>query len=1095
MTRNAQFLFSSPPRRVSGMSALLAVAVLSGALGGSTVSTASAQSADDSPEIRQVANKRSGGSNYSRSGGLLGGLFGRSSPDSKSKEPYRRATAVPSDNDVNWNGIPYHDPTGGRSASKNPMPIRDPGAGSRQNATSQPSRAPVPSAETAPSSRSSSSVPAPRIAQSTPRRLNSSPDASPNNSLDSSLAEVPIGGNRPEPLSVSSSSRRPMSVEPSKSQPTRLESRTPTLVEKSPVSTRSSESSAELVPKVSRRVLASNGPVSKPAPVVKKNEVAKTEVAKVEPVKPEPKPEAMEAAPQVVRREATPVEQPAPKVVAQPLKKNAPASQIAAATPAPVAPATVAPATVASATVAPAKVASAPVASAPVASAPVASAPVASAKVASAPVVPAKVASAPVTPALAMLDVAATAPSESATMMMGKMTFGDARQSVSTSNTALSSASDSAIASLGAPHANPSKTSAGMSLPGQTAVQSAPSQAANRMNSSGNNVVGGRAAGSLATSASSDVALHPISDRLPIDGQNESPDGMQTQHDSMFTSHNDTFSQRTASTSTQPNYQSVAHGPGTQPNRTFAVDTAPQNTSPGHPNVMRDTSGATATPANNAAPTAANPMTRAATNAVPDANTNTTSTDLPVIRIMTAGPRNVMIRQTHSYEIRVENRGSVDAEGLIIRAHIPDWGDVVGQQVSRGDVQGATEKQVRSLNWRIETLAAGDSETMFVRLKASRSGTHDLDVDWTLAPQKRVMQVTVQEPQLALTIDGPDEVIYGESKTYQIRVLNPGDGIAPAVVFTLSPESNSPQSQRIGDIPAGKEAQFEVELTAQDLGELKIHGLAMGDLELKAEADKTVRVLAADLEAVLTGPEVKYQDTQAVYQLELTNHGTTASNDVVANLQLPMGVTYQGGMEGATIIDKQLRWKIASLTPGAVRKYQFQCRMDGTGTHQFAFDCKGSAAGQTSVKLDTNVEAIADLVLSIVDPSAPAPIGEDVTYQIVIRNRGSKPAHDVQAVAQFSHGIEPKQISGHVGKVITGQVLIEPIPKIDAGEEVRMTIVARAETGGHHRFRTEVRSGDTVLVAEEATHYLAPQNDRITRRSGPGGNEFSLPLR
>ena len=235
---------------------------------------------------------------------------------------------------------------------------------------------------------------------------------------------------------------------------------------------------------------------------------------------------------------------------------------------------------------------------------------------------------------------------------------------------------------------------------------------------------------------------------------------------------------------------------------------------------------------------------------------------------------------------------------------------------------------------------------------------------------------------------------------------------------------------------------------------------------------------------------------EAVYQLQLTNHGTTASERCDRQFDASHGsVTYEGGMEGATVIDNQLRWKITSLTPGAVRQYQFQCRMNSTGTQAFKFDCKGSAAGQTDVALETSVEAIADLVLSIEDPTAPAPIGENVSYQIVIRNRGSKPASDVRAVAQFSNGIEPQQISGHAGKVITGQVLIEPIARIEAGEEVRMTIVARAETSGHHRFRTEVRSGDTVLVAEEATNYLSPRNERITRRSGPGGNEFSLPLR
>ena len=84
--------------------------------------------------------------------------------------------------------------------------------------------------------------------------------------------------------------------------------------------------------------------------------------------------------------------------------------------------------------------------------------------------------------------------------------------------------------------------------------------------------------------------------------------------------------------------------------------------------------------------------------------------------------------------------------------------------------------------------------------------------------------------------------------------------------------------------------------------------------------------------------------------------------------------------------------------------------MASTGEHVLAFDCQGTAAGNASVSISTRVESIADLVLTVSDPVAPAPIGSDVTYEIVIRNRGSNEATDVRAIAQFSHGIEPKRI-------------------------------------------------------------------------------------
>lgn len=472
------------------------------------------------------------------------------------------------------------------------------------------------------------------------------------------------------------------------------------------------------------------------------------------------------------------------------------------------------------------------------------------------------------------------------------------------------------------------------------------------------------------------------------------------------------------------------------------------------------------------------------------------ASELPGIRVVTAGPRKIMIRQTHTFEIRAENRGSIDAEGLVVRAHVPDWAEVVDQQVSRGNVVGSTEGTTRQLVWKIDRLAAGDFERLSVRLRAAHSGTQQLDVDWTLVPQKDVVKVHVQEPRLALMIEGPEEVVFGESQTYRIRVRNPGDGVAPGVVFTLSPESEKPQSQPIGDIPAGKEAQFEVELTAQDVGELKIRGLAEGELELNAQADKSVRVLSADLQAVLTGPDLKYQNSEATYQLELANEGTTASKNIAAVLKLPLGVTLLQGPKEVSARDNELRWQIDSIGPGEKREYQFQVGMNATGQQRFGFECQGTAAGQTRVALATEVQAIADLVLSVEDPVAPAPIGEEVRYEVVVRNRGSKPATQVRAIAQFSHGIEPQALLGHDGKVVTGQVLIEPITQIAPGEEVRMTIVAQAHEAGHHRFRAEVRSGDTILVAEEATHYMATNRERISSRSESSTSpSLSMPRR
>ncbi|WP_220498283.1 DUF11 domain-containing protein [Stieleria mannarensis] len=477
------------------------------------------------------------------------------------------------------------------------------------------------------------------------------------------------------------------------------------------------------------------------------------------------------------------------------------------------------------------------------------------------------------------------------------------------------------------------------------------------------------------------------------------------------------------------------------------------------------------------------PVTKPSTSRELTAGQTAVASELPGIRVVTHGPSSVIIRQTHEFEIRVENRGAIDAEGLMVRAVIPVWADIKGQNASRGSVERQGLEEGDRLVWTLDSLPAGTTEKLFVRLQAQRSGTHGLDVDWTLIPQKSIAKIEVREPMLDLLIEGPEEVVYGESQTYKVRVLNPGDGVAPNVVFTLSPNSPTPQTQRIGNIPSGKEAQFEVELTAQDLGDLKIHGLASGDLGLKAQAEKTIRVSAAELEAVLAGPETKYQNTDAMYHLEISNNGKATCKNVVASLALPSGVRYQGGIDTAQQQGTKLTWTIQSLPPGASRDYEFSCTMVSPGKQTFDFTAAGSAAGKAAVALDTRVESIADLVMTLQDPAAPAPVGSEVVYEIVIKNRGSRQANGVRAIAQFSNGIEPRRIEGHSGQVLTGQVLLDPIDSIRPGEEVRIRVIAEAESEGHHRFRTEIRSGETVLVAEEATQFLSKRAQRVSRRS------------
>ena len=141
----------------------------------------------------------------------------------------------------------------------------------------------------------------------------------------------------------------------------------------------------------------------------------------------------------------------------------------------------------------------------------------------------------------------------------------------------------------------------------------------------------------------------------------------------------------------------------------------------------------------------------------------------------------------------------------------------------------------------------------------------------------------------------------------------------------------------------------------------------------------------------------------------------------------------------------------------------------------------GSAAGDLSdsAAATTNVEALADLKLDVSDPQGPIPVGDEVTYEIHLRNRGTKAAENVDVAGYFSQGIEPIAAQGSTYHLSPGQVVFHPIASIAPGTEVLLRIKARAETAGTHIFRAEVAcsKAGTKLATEETTLFFG-DNDR-----------------
>jgi hypothetical protein len=207
------------------------------------------------------------------------------------------------------------------------------------------------------------------------------------------------------------------------------------------------------------------------------------------------------------------------------------------------------------------------------------------------------------------------------------------------------------------------------------------------------------------------------------------------------------------------------------------------------------------------------------------------------------------------------------------------------------------------------------------------------------------------------------------------------------------------------------------------------------------------------------------------------NPGSAAAQDVTVEVQLPPGAEFVGASEGQTF-DKdrgRVTWRVGSLRPGDDYYMDLRCMVNNPGANRLnivALTADGMLSNHKTA--ETNVVALADLVLNVTDPKGPVPIGKEIVYEIRVQNRGTNMAEKVNVVALFSEGIEPHAADGANFGITDGRVSFKPIEKLAAGQSTILRIRAKATKPGTHIFRAEVVCQDleTKLAAEETTRFF-----------------------
>ncbi len=391
------------------------------------------------------------------------------------------------------------------------------------------------------------------------------------------------------------------------------------------------------------------------------------------------------------------------------------------------------------------------------------------------------------------------------------------------------------------------------------------------------------------------------------------------------------------------------------------------------------------------------------------------------ITVEVRAPEVANLNLDNAFLIIVRNSGPTDAAGVLVRYPLlPDLEFVEAEPAPARSDGGV-------YSWVLNNLPVSAEKTIKVKVKPLAKKTFDHAVTVSLLTGGRA-RTMVRQPQLKVEIR-PDKAkpMKGVPVVFDINVTNIGDYPARDVVIQarLSPGFTHsrgtdlvlPLKEELGlaAIAPGDSVplRLEVETTAMGLQTCDV-SVTSPDLPEESTGHGEVDVVHPDLQLSISGPTERYPDNVAAYRITVTNNGTAPASQVVVAAQVPSGARPEQVNPRATWAAeaRTFYWRLNELPPKATEVFTVQVRMGGVGMFVLTAGTKAQGIAPVKETHKTDIRGISKLSLSVSEPRGVLDEGEESTYEIRIRNDGTKDATRVQVKGIVSENLQILSLTG-----------------------------------------------------------------------------------
>jgi uncharacterized membrane protein len=341
-------------------------------------------------------------------------------------------------------------------------------------------------------------------------------------------------------------------------------------------------------------------------------------------------------------------------------------------------------------------------------------------------------------------------------------------------------------------------------------------------------------------------------------------------------------------------------------------------------------------------------------------------------------------------------------------------------------------------------------------------------------------------PQLAIRMTAPGEVMIGNQKHVKIEIRNPGSGDATGVMLFENVPKNVKHAAgptlefEIGTLRAGETRELDLVLTAEKAGKVLNSLTARADGNLQVQQQVEFEVIAPALTVDVNGPERRYLERPATYEVSVENPGTAAAHDVQIVTKLPKGMRFvrannMGEYDAST---HAVYWTLSELPKGERGTVEVVAMPVETGPQTLEVESRAQQGLTDQKKREIVVEGLAAIMFEVKDLEDPIEVGGETGYEIRVVNQGTKAADNVRVAIELPPGMKLVSAEGETPhKAQQGRVVFEPLQQLAPKADTVYRVRVQGMQPGDQRVVVEVNTDDLgqPIRREESTRVFGDQ--------------------